>query len=181
LESQPPINTTLTKTLADEVSPVLIDLQTESESNWPVLAAAMGCSQSVSPAGFWYGLWEKLLGEPPEQDSAMDVRLLDTFACSVVRNVVDRTGRIPNGLKGDDAALADVESLCLSVNLTYLANVAPALLRWELFVDKFPLKDGAPIRFVDGCSAAVWQRKRAFLRSAWLRSWGFRLRSLATG
>ena len=50
-----------------------------------VLAAALGCSKSVSPAGFWYGLWEKLLGEPPEQDSAMDVRLLDTFACSVVR------------------------------------------------------------------------------------------------
>ena len=134
------INMTLTLTLANEVSPVLIDLQTESKSNWPVLAAALGCSKSVSPAGFWYGLWEKLLGEPPEQDSAMDVRLLDTFACSVVRTVVERTGRIPNGLKGDGAALAEVESLCLSVNLGYLANVVPALLRWELFVDKYPVE-----------------------------------------
>ena len=70
----------------------------------------------------------------------MDVRLLDTFACSVVRNVVDRTGRIQNGLKGDGAAVADVESLCLSVNLTYLANVTAALLRWELFVEKFPVE-----------------------------------------
>ena len=70
----------------------------------------------------------------------MDVRLLDTFACSVVRNVVDRTGRIQNGLKGDGAAVADVESLCLSVNLGYLANVIPAPLRRELFVDKFPVE-----------------------------------------
>ena len=134
------INTTLTKTLADEVSPVLIDFQTESESSWPVLASAMGVSQSVAPAAFWYGLWEKLLGEPSEQDSAMDVRLLDTFACNLFRNVVDRTGRIPNGLIGDDAALVDIESLCLSVNLTYLANVAPTLRRWQLFEDKFPIE-----------------------------------------
>jgi hypothetical protein len=134
------INTTLTKTLADEVSPVLIDLQIESELNWPVLATQLGCAQSVSPAGFWYGLWGKLLGEPPGQDPAMDVRLLDTFACSVVRNVVERTGRIPNGLKGEAAVLAGVKSLRLSVDLVYLSNVIPALLRWPLFVDKFPVQ-----------------------------------------
>jgi hypothetical protein len=134
------INTTQTRKLAHEVSPALIDLQTESESNWPVLAAELGCSQSVSLASFWYGLWEKLLGEPPEQDSAMEVRLLDTFASSVVRNVVGRTGRIPNGLKGDGAALAEVKSLCLSINLGYLSNVVPALLRWELFIDKYPVE-----------------------------------------
>ncbi len=134
------INTKLTRTLANEVSPVLIELQTESESSWPVLAAELGCSQSVSTAGFWYGLWEKLLGEPPNQDSAMDVRLLDTFSCNVLRNVVERTGRVPNGLKGDLAALAEVESFCLSVNLGYLASVIPALLRWELFVTKYPVE-----------------------------------------
>lgn len=134
------INTDLTQTLAKEVSPVLIDLQTESQSNWPDLAAQLGCSLSVSKADFWYGLWEKLLGEPPEQDSAMDVRLLDTFACSVFRNVVERTGRVPNGLKGDDAALAKVEDFCLSVNLLYLASVVPALLGWKLFVDKYPVE-----------------------------------------
>lgn len=134
------INTTLTQTLANEISPALIDLQSDSESNWPALAAQLGCSLSVSPAGFWYGLWEKLLGELPEQDSAMDVRLLDTFASSVFRNVVDRTGRIPSGLQGDGAALAEVERLCLSVNLGYLANVIPVLLRWKLFVDRYPVE-----------------------------------------
>lgn len=133
------INTSLAKTLANEVSPILMDMLAESESNWPALAEAMGCSESVSSAGFWYGLWETLLGEPPGLDSAMDMRLLDTFACGVIRNVVDRTGRIPNGLKGDDATFADIASLCLSVNLTYLANVAPVLRRWNLFVDKFPI------------------------------------------
>lgn len=134
------INTVQTKTLANEVSPVLIDLQSESESNWPALAAQLGCAQSVSPADFWYGLWEKLLGEPPEQDSAMDVCLLDTFACSVFRNAIARTGRIPNGLKGDGAALVEVKGLSLSVNLGYLANVIPSLLRWDLFVKKYPVE-----------------------------------------
>jgi hypothetical protein len=134
------INTTLTKSLADEFSTVLIDLQTELESNWTVLADRLGCAQSVSPAGFCYGLWEKLLGEPPGQDPAMDVRLLDAFACSVVRNVVEQTRRIPNGLKGDAAVLVGIESLSLSVDLVYLWNVMPALLRWPLFVDKFPVE-----------------------------------------
>ncbi|CAM5320011.1 sacsin N-terminal ATP-binding-like domain-containing protein [Eoetvoesiella caeni] len=134
------INETLTRTLADEVSPVLIDLQTESQSNWPALATKLGCTQSASAASFWYCLWETLLGEPPELDPAMDVRLLDTFACIVIRNVAGRTGQIPNGLKGDNAALAEVKSFCLSVNLSFLANVVPALVRWELFVDKYPVK-----------------------------------------
>ena len=133
-------NEILTKTLADEVSPALIDLQTDSESSWPVLAGKLGCAQSVSRADFWFGLWDKLLGEPPEQDSAMDVRLIDTFACSVLRNTIERTGRVPNGLKGDNAALVEVNSLCLSISLTYLTNVTPALLRWGLFIDKFPVE-----------------------------------------
>lgn len=133
------INTTLTRTLANEVSPVLIDLQTESESNWPVLAAELGCAESVSTAGFWYSLWEKLLGEAPVQDSAMDVCLLDTFARGVFCKVVGRTGRVPNGMRGDGAALVDVKGLCLSVDLNYLANVVPALRRWGLFVDKHPV------------------------------------------
>lgn len=85
---------TLTLTLANEVSPVLIDLQTESKSNWPVLAAALGCSKSVSPAGFGTVYGRSSSASLLEQDSAMDVRLLDTFACSVVRTVVERTGRI---------------------------------------------------------------------------------------
>jgi hypothetical protein len=134
------INMALTRTLANEVSPVLIDLQTESEVNWPVLVEDLGCSQSVSIASFWHGLWETLLGEASEQDSAMDVRLLDTFACIVFSSVVGRTGRIPNGLHGDSAALTEVKTLCLSVNQNYLANVVPALLQWQLFVGKFPVE-----------------------------------------
>ena len=133
------INTTLVNSIANEVSPVLINLQTESDANWAALAGELGCSLSVSAAGFWYGLWEKLLAEAPEQDSAMDVRLLDRFACSVFRNVLERTGRVPNGLRGEGAALVNVEGLCLSVNLNYLANVMPALLQWGAFVEKYPI------------------------------------------
>jgi hypothetical protein len=143
------INTALVQTLAKEVSPALIALQAESETNWTVLAAELGCAQSVSKAGFWYGLWETLLGEAPEQDSAMDVRLLDSFACGVFRNVVERTGRVPNGMRGDDAALVQVDGLCLSVNLSYLASVMPALRQWRLFIDKHP---------VDGwCAEPIYQ------------------------
>ena len=45
------INTALAQTLAKEVSPALIALQAESETNWTVLAAELGCAQSVSKAG----------------------------------------------------------------------------------------------------------------------------------
>jgi hypothetical protein len=133
------LNTTLAKTLANEVSPLMIDLHTKSEAHWTQLSGELGCSELDSSAAFWFGLWEKLLAEAPEQDPAVDVLLLDRFACSVFRNVVQQTGRVPNGLRGKGAALVDIQGLCLSVKLPYLANVLPALLGWHLFVDKYPI------------------------------------------
>ena len=160
------INTALVETLANEVAPVLIGLHAESETTWAVVATEMGCALGTSRAGFWYGLWEKLLGEAPEQDSAIDVRLLDRFSCGVFRNVVDRIGKVPNGLHGEDAALASVNRLCLSVNLHYLVNVIPAIRKWAAFVGKFP---------VDGwCTEQVsdWLRRAELVEEGAIPSFG---------
>ena len=134
------LNTALVLRVAYEISPILIDLQTKSELNWSVIVAELGCSQSVSMAGFWFGLWEKFLGDPPQPDCAEDMRLIEIFTCEVLRTVVDQTGRIPNGFNGNNAALVKVESLSLSVNQNYLAKALPVLSDWSLFVDKYPVE-----------------------------------------
>ncbi len=133
------INSALTTSLANEVSRCLIKLHIDSETNWPALSVELGCSTSVSVAGFWYSLWSALLTEPPGQDAAMDVTLLDMFAHTLFCNVVKGSCRVPNGLKDENASLVDIEGICLSVNLTYLASVVPRLCNWRQFTDKYPI------------------------------------------
>ncbi len=133
------INTALTRSLAKEVSRGLIELQIDSEANWLATAAQLGCSPSVSVAGFWYSLWDVLLSDTPGQDSAIDAVLLDMFACALFCNVVKETGRVPNGLRDESAALVDVEKVRLSINVSYLASAVPTLRNWSQFTDKYPI------------------------------------------
>lgn len=160
------INMALAHALADEIAPLLIDLESESQTNWAAVSSELGCTELPSPAAFWSGLWEKFLGEEPEQDAAMDVRLMDQFACSVFRRVVERTRRAPNALRGDSAALIDIDQLCLSVNLQYLANVLPVLRQWPAFVDRHPIAGWCADEALD------WLRRSGFFQDETVPSLG---------
>ncbi len=133
------VNTALTRSLANEVSRGLTELLIYSEANWLALAGELGCSPSVSVAGFWHSLWDALLSDAPGHDSAVDAFLLDMFARALFCNVVKETGRVPNGMRDESAALVDVEKLSLSVNLSYLASAVPSLRNWAQFTDKYPI------------------------------------------
>lgn len=132
-------NTKIVKAIADEVGPLLVDLLADSRSDWPQLGERLGLSSSLSAAGFWRSLWEKLVGDVPGEDAAMDVRLLDTFGCAVFRHVVERTGVVPNGFADERGDLAQLRGLNLSVNPGYLSSVLPALLQWPLFLERYPV------------------------------------------
>jgi hypothetical protein len=132
-------NIKIVEAIAYEVGPVLVDLLADSQSDWPQLAERLGLSSSVSAAEFWRGLWEKLVGEAPGEDAAMDVRLLDVFGCAVLRHVVERTGVIANGFAAARGDFVRLRSLTLSVNPGYLSGVLPVLLQWPFFMERFPV------------------------------------------
>lgn len=132
-------NTKIVKAIADEVGPLLVDLLADSRSDWPQLRDRLGLSSSLSAAGFWRGLWEKLVGDVPGEDAAMDVRLLDTFGCAVFRHVVERTGVVPNGFADERGDLVQLRGLNLSVNPGYLSGVLPALRQWPMFLERYPV------------------------------------------
>lgn len=131
-------NLALAEAVAEDVVPMLLELHSDSEKDWPAVAAEFGCGGSASAAGFWGSFWGALLDEAPDENAATDVSLADRFSCRLLRRVVEATGRIPNGLQGEDAALVDVGQLCLSIDLRYLRPAIPALRSWKAFVDRFP-------------------------------------------
>lgn len=132
-------NTKASRLLATEISPALVELFHASESEWHKLANEIGCGPIVSAASFWFGLWNTLLGETPDDNAAMDVTLVDGFVREVFRNVTQRTGKVPNGLPGNQSSLLGVRNLSLAINLGYLGGVLTELLAWPAFTTKYPM------------------------------------------
>lgn len=132
-------NIKIVKAIAHEVGPAVVDLLSDSQAAWHELVQRLELSSSLSAAGFWRGFWEKLIGEAPGEDAAMDVSLLETFGCAVFRHVIERTGVVPNGFADERGGFVQVSSLKLSVTTGYLSSVLPALLQWPLFLERYPV------------------------------------------
>jgi hypothetical protein len=132
-------NTKVSRSLAAEISPALVELFHASESDWNKLANELGCGPTVSAAIFWFTLWESLFGEVPGDNAAMDVTLVDGFVREVFRGVMQRTGKVPNGLPSDQSSIVEVRNLSLAINLGYLGGVLTELLAWPAFIAKYPV------------------------------------------
>ena len=131
-------NRDLVRSIADELSDVLIALYEHSESDWQACSAALGCSQQVSSASFWFGFWKVLFAQSPAQDAAEDVQLVESFAGRLFQRVVSRTGKIPTGISFTDSGFASLDQLNLSVKLDRLGALVPVLTDWPSFVVKYP-------------------------------------------
>ncbi len=127
--------------LAHELAPALIELLRRSQTDWAGLASMLGFDPLVvSPARFWAGLWRCVLGDAPGESAAADLRLVDRFACALLRRVAEASGKVPNALPGSAAAMVDLERINLSVGLGYLGGALEPLARWEAFRARHPVQ-----------------------------------------
>lgn len=131
-------NTALADALARDFAPAVVMLHERTHGDWNGLRAQLGLHDGITPAQFWHGFWDALLGEQPGADAASDVKLVNGFACTLLRLVVERTGVVSNGLDRAAAALVDAKRLRLSVSLRYLGRVLDPLGRWPAFLALFP-------------------------------------------
>ncbi len=131
-------NTALIDTIAGEVAPVLVDLLNRSLESWEEASADLGFGDSLDAAGFWQGVWSAFIGEPLGEEVAIDVRLMDRFGCAAFRQVVERSGIVPNGFLQDRSSFVRVSEIALSINTAYFSGVVPALMAWPTFVSRYP-------------------------------------------
>lgn len=132
-------NRKLIRTIADDLTEVMVALQLRVEQDWPALSAELGCSQQTSGTGFWFGLWKVLFAQESGQDAAEDLLLVDAFVGRLFSRTVGKVGKVATGMVGEAGNFIGVAQLCLSLKLERMGAVVPALLEWPAFLAAYPV------------------------------------------
>ena len=126
------------KKLAQAVSFGVVGLLRQSCDAWTACAGDLGCTAAQSAASFWASFWRAVDLSDLADDPAEDSRLLHEFSLALFKAVLGRTGEMPNGLTGSDAAFVKVKALRLSIDLDRMRAVLPEVAKWPTFQRNYP-------------------------------------------
>jgi hypothetical protein len=150
-------NRRLAISLASQVAELVAQLQEMTEQDWGELKERLGCTSVESASAFWTSFWKSLLDGAPDESTADDLTLIDQFATSTLKGVLQERPEVPNGLPGNLGGIVRLDELQLAVNVTRYGQVIPAIQAWTAFETYCP--------HTKWCSAEVldWLRRSAAL------------------
>lgn len=129
-------NQMLAKTIGKRFGYALAELY---ESDWDSLHKQLQLAQNVKTVEWWTSLWRQLKAYDWEQ-KAPPYHLGHSFICEFLGAWLEKTGQIPNGLSGSQAALVSHTSVHYAFPTSWLEHDAIAILcQWQPFITHYPI------------------------------------------